>query len=420
MHFKDFEDPMKFNTKAIHAGYDGDPETGATSIPIYQTASFEHDNAQLHSDIFNGRAFGHQYSRITNPTVFAYEGRINALENGLGTLCTASGMAAISTALFSLTSTGDEIISARTLFGGTHYLYQHLLENFGVKINIVPTTDVKAYEAAITDKTKLIFLETIGNPKLDIPDIKAIAAIAKAHNIPLVVDCTTTTPYLFDAKAHGVSVLLLSLTKFMCGSGTTIGGSITDTGNYDWKNGRPTRVKEAAQKFGDMAFLGHARRQIQSNTGSIMSPMNAFIASLGLDTLSLRMDRHCDNALKLATFLDGHSKVVKANYPGLKTHENHELAKVQFNNKFGGILTLRVGSKANAYKVIDGLEIARLLVNIGDTKTLVVHPQSTIYRNFTTEEAADLGAFEDTIRVSVGLEDIEDLIADFDQALSQI
>jgi len=411
---------MNFETKAIHAGYSPDPVTGATTTPIYQTASFEYDSAQEHSDVFFGRKFGYQYSRVSNPTVTAYEGRINALENGIGTICTASGMAAVSTALMALTGAGDHIITARSLFGGTHYLFRHVLQNFGVEFTVVSSSDVEAYDKAVKPNTKVIFLEVIGNPKLDVPNMNAISKVAKKHNIPLVVDCTTTTPYLFDAKAHGVDISLLSTTKYLCGSGSTIGGSITDLGSYDWRNGRSETIKELTKKLGEMAFLGRARRQVQSNTGSAMSPMNAFMASLGLDTLSLRMERHCDNALALAQFFDTHPKVTHVAYSGLPSHPDHEVAKAQFNNRFGGLVTIRVGSKENAYKVIDATKLARTLVNIGDTKTLVAHPQSTIYRDFTVEEAGELGAYEDTIRISVGLEHIDDIKADFDQALRGI
>jgi O-acetylhomoserine (thiol)-lyase len=411
---------MKFETKAIHGNCEPDPITGATTYPIYQSASFEYESAQEHSDVFFGRKFGHQYSRVTNPTVTAFESRINLITNGLGTICTASGMAAVSTALMALTGAGDHIITARTLFGGTHYLFRHVFENFGVEFSIVNSTDVSAYEAAIKPNTKAIFLETIGNPKLDVPNISAIAKVAKAHNIPLVVDATTVTPYLLDAKAHGITLLVMSTTKYLCGSGTTVGGSITDLGNYDWRNAKSDKIRELSKKQGEMAFLGRARRQIQSNTGSIMAPMNAFIASLGLDTLSLRMEKHCQNALELAQFFQNHPKVTAVAYPGLITHPDHEVAKSQFGNRFGGLITIRVGSKANAYHVIDTTKLARTLVNIGDTKTLVAHPQSTIYRDFSIEEAGEVGAHEDAVRISVGLEHIDDLKADFDAALQGV
>ncbi|MSR88949.1 MAG: O-acetylhomoserine aminocarboxypropyltransferase/cysteine synthase [Candidatus Margulisbacteria bacterium] len=410
---------MNFETKAIHAGFESDPTTGATTFPIYQTASYEYESAEEHSDVFFGRKFGHQYSRITNPTVAAYENRITALTDGKGTLCTASGMAAITTALLSLTSAGDEIIAAKSLFGGTYYLFKHVFENFDITVNYVDTTDLASYEAAITDKTRAIFLETIGNPKMDVPDIAKIAALASQRHIPLVVDGTTTTPYLFDAKAHGVSILVLSTTKYLCGSGTTIGGSITDLGTFDWKQTKSPRIKEVGEKFGDMAFLARARRQVQSNTGSTMSPMNAFIASLGLDTLTLRMDKHCANALALATYFQAHPNVKAVHYPGLSTNPDHDIAKRQFKNRYGGLLTIQVGSKEAAYRVINETKLARILVNIGDTKTLVVHPKSTIYRDFTEQQADEAGVFDDLIRISVGLEHIDDLKADFDQALKK-
>lgn len=409
-----------FETKAIHSGFDSDTATGATSVPIYQTASYEHDSAQELSDIFHGRKFGYQYSRIANPTVTAFESRINALENGLGTIGVASGMAAVTSAILSVAEANSEIISAKSLFGGTYYLFRHVFETYGVAVRYVPSTDVNAYEQAITNKTRAIFLETIGNPKLDVPNIKAIADVAKRYNIPLMADCTTVTSYLFDAKAHGVDVILLSTTKYLCGSGTTIGGAIVDTGNFNWKQSRSRKINELANVFGQMAFLARTRRQIVSNTGAILSPMNAFIAMLGFDTLALRMEKHCANALALAEFFTAHPKVKVAGYPGLKSNPDQAVAKEQFGGRYGALVTVRLGSKEAAFKFIDNVKIAKRLVNIGDTKTLVIHPASTIYRDFSPEEAAEAGVFPDLVRISVGLENIDDLKADFDQALGGI
>lgn len=410
-----------FQTRAIHDGVEKDPVTGATTAPIYQTSSFEYDSIQDLSDVFHGRQFGYQYSRVTNPSITAFESRVTALHNGArGSVGVSSGMAAVTTALSALCGAGDEIVLAKSLFGGTYYLMRHFFENFGVVCRFVDTTDLSQYEAAINEKTAAVFLETIGNPRLDVPNISAIADIAHSHNVPLVVDSTVTTPYLFDGKAHGVDVLTYSVTKYMCGSGTTVAGVVTDTGNFDWRKSKSTRIQEAGKKFGELAFLGRCRRQICSNTGCILSPFNAFISALGFDTLSLRMDKHCSNAQKLAEFFESHPKVEVANYPGLQSNADHAVATQQFGGSYGGLVTLRVGSKDAAYKVIDATKIARTLVNIGDTKTLVVHPQSTIYRDFTEEEAADAGVYTDLIRVSVGLENAADLIKDFDQALSAV
>ena len=409
----------RFQTKAIHNGFKKDPVTGATTTPIYQTSSYEYESIQDLSDVFYGRQFGYQYSRVTNPSITDFENRVTALHNDArGSVGVSSGMAAITTALSAICSAGDELVLAKSLFGGTYYLMQQFFENFGVTCHFVDTVDCDAYEKVMSSKTAAIFLETIGNPRLDVPHIKAISQIAKSYNVPLIVDSTVTTPYLFDGKAYGVDVLVYSVTKYLCGNGTTVSGAITDTGNFDWRNARSVPIKEAATKFGQLAFLGRTRRQICAYTGCILSPFNAFVSCLGFDTLSLRMDRHCDNADQLAKFLSTHPRVQSVHYPGLENNPGFEIAKDQFSNKFGGLVTLRVGSKEKAYQVIDRTQIARTLVNIGDTKTLIVHPQSTIYRNFTESECVEAGVFPDLIRVSVGLEDIRDLIADFDQALS--
>ena len=408
----------RFSTRVIHKGSKKDPTTGATAIPIYQTASFEYEEIQTLSDVFHGRQFGYQYSRVTNPTITQFENRVTGLhQDARGSIGVSSGMAAITTALFALCGAGDELILAKSLFGGTYYLMKHVFENFGVKCHFVNTTDISAYEKKINKKTAAIFLETIGNPKLDVPNIQSITKLANTHNIPVVVDSTVTTPYLFQGKANGVSVLVYSATKYLSGSGTTVAGVITDTGHFDWRKSKSTRIQEAGKKFGEMAFLGRCQRQICSNTGCVLPPFNAFLTSLGFDTLPLRMNKHCENALKLATFFDQHPKVKEARYPGLKKHPDHSVASQQFDQKFGGIVTLRVENKEKAFNVIDKTKIARTLVNIGDTKTLVVHPQSTIYRDFSEEEAEEAGVFTDLIRVSVGLEDCQDLIEDFDQAL---
>ncbi|MFT5170502.1 MAG: O-acetylhomoserine (thiol)-lyase [Candidatus Marinamargulisbacteria bacterium] len=407
-----------FETRAIHAGVEVDPETGATRTPIYQSAAFAHDSAESLEDTFKGRKFGYYYSRVSNPTVVALEKRLSALENGIGAVAVSSGMAAISNAVFTLAKSGENFVSSKSLFGSTYYLFNGVVKNSGIEARFSDSHDLAAMRSAIDEKTRFIYLETMGNPKLDIPDMGAIAELAKASGIPLVVDSTFTTPYLFNAKAYHVDIVIHATTKYLCGGGTTVGGAIIDMGEFSWKDSKSETLTDA-KPFGDLAFLAVARK-VRSNTGSALAPQNAFLSSVGLDTLIVRMDRHCENALELATFLEKSDVVSAVGYPGLPSHPEHALAATQFGGRFGGMLTLRLGSKANAYKFINGLKIAKNLVNLGDAKTLVVHPKSTIYRDFSDEESEAAGVFNDLVRVSVGLEHISDLMADFGQSLDAI
>ncbi len=409
-----------FETRSIHSGFNQDEKTGATVLPIYETASFAYDTAEDLADAFQGRKFGYLYSRIANPTVTAFEQRINALENGRGAVATASGMAAIATIIYALATPGDEIVSSMSLFGGTFQLFQEIFQTFGIKVNYVDPTDILAFERAISPRTSLLFLETIGNPKLDVPNVSKIAELAKLHNIPLVVDSSLTTPYLFEAKKFGVNVVIHSTSKYISGSGHTIGGVLVDLGNYDWFNCRSKLIKEVTAKAGDFAFLARARRQILQNTGSCLSPFNAYLQHLGLETLALRMEKHCSNALTLAQFLAGHPRVDQVIYPGLPEHSDFAVAESQFNGKFGGLLTIRLQTLERCFQFIRRVKIAKNLANLGDAKTLLIHPASTIYYNCSEAEQAAAGVYPDLIRVSVGIESIHDIIKDFDQALAEV
>lgn len=407
-----------FETKLIHGGYEGDPQTGATVAPIYQSTAFAHDTAQELSDIFNNRKFGYTYSRIANPTVSAFESLVNTLENGRGAAAVASGMAATSVALQCLVKHGDEILAGNSLFGGTYYMLQEFSAVFGVKVVLVEATDINAYKNAITDKTKVIFCETIGNPKLDVPDIAAISALAKTHHIPLVVDSTTASPYLIDLKELGASVSVQSATKWLGGQGTTLGGVIVDLGNYDWKTSLSPLVADTAKKMGDLGYLARCKK-LRSNMGATLSPINAFMLSSGVQTLALRFQRQCENAMKVATYLSQHPKVTEVRYPGLKTDPFYTVAKHQFKNGFGGLLTFKLATKDACFKCVDGLKMVKNLANLGDNKTLIVHPDTTIYRDLTREEKDAAGAYENLLRISVGIESVEDIIADLEQALAE-
>jgi len=406
-------------TKALHTGLN--LEAGSSSVPIYQTAAYAYDDAETLANVFEGKDFGYIYSRISNPTVTSFEQKINALENGVGAIATSSGMSAISSVIFSLTKTGDEIISSKSLFGGTYEFFNKVLKKYGVKIKYVDTCDVSAYRKALTDKTKLIFLESIGNPGLDVPDIKKISDIANENNIPLVLDSTFTPPYLFSAKEYGVSIVIHSATKYLTGNGTTIGGVIVDTGNFNWKEYKSDEFLAESKKIHRrFIFLALTRRIIHQNVGVCMSPFNAFMHNLGLETLALRMKRHCENALKLAEFFNDYSKIKTINYLGLKDNKYHLIAEKLFNGKYSGMITIELESKEKCYELINELKLVKNMTNLGDAKTLIIHPASTIYHEFSKDELEEAGVNDRLIRISVGIEDIEDIIEDFRQALEKI
>ncbi len=411
---------MEFETKAIHTGFVKEEKFGATFVPIYESASFAYDKAEDLYEVFDGKKFGYIYSRISNPTVTAFELRMNALEEGIGAIATSSGMSAIATAVFTLTENGDEIISSDSLFGGTYLFFNEIMNKYGVKINYVNINDIHYWKKLINQKTKLIFLESISNPKLEIPDLKIISDTAKEFNIPVVVDNTVSSPYLWRAKYFGADIIIHSATKYITGNGTAIGGILIDTGNYNWKKSSIEKIRDMSLKAGNFAFLAIARSKIYQNAGFALSPFNAFLHLIGIETLPLRMEKHCENALKLAQVLQTNIKISLVNYPGLNNNLFYEIGKKQFNNKFSGLLTFFLNSKEECFKFINNLKLAKNLANIGDTRTLVIHPDSTIYINCTPEEKRLAGVNEKMIRVSVGLENINDIIEDFNQSLEKI
>ena len=410
-----------FETRAIHSGHSSERHNGATTIPIYETAAFAYSTAEELAEVFDGKRAGHIYSRISNPTVQAFELKMSALEKGVGALATASGMAAIATILFALCRQNDEIVSSSSLFGGTLLLFNKIFKKYGVGVHFVDPLDLDLFRKAVSSKTSLIFLETISNPKLDVPDIGKIAELAREKGVPLVVDSTLTTPYLFKARDFGASLVVHSNTKYIAGNGSTIGGVVVDTGIFDWKEYRDNELKEMASRRGsDLAFLSLARSYVLQNTGSCLSPVNAYLHSLGLETLALRMERHCSNALALSEFLAHHPKIVQVNYPGLKSSPHFAIARLQYREHFGGLLNFRLGSKDKCYRLINNLKLVQNAANLGDAKTLIIHPASTIYHDCSQEERIKAGVSEDLVRVSVGIETIEDIIEDFDQALKEV
>ena len=409
---------MNFNTKLLHGNYQSDRETGATTPPIYQTASFRHVTAEELEKIFAGTEYGYIYSRINNPTVESFERRIAFLEKGVGAVACSSGMSAVALAVLNLVEQGDEIVSAAGIFGGTYSLF-NTLTDFGVGVRYAHDSSVETFSRLINDKTRLIFVETIGNPKMDVPNIRDLAGLAHAHNVPLIVDNTVTTPCLIRPIEHGADIVVHSTSKLINGSGNSIGGVIIDKGRFLWSLEKFPKLHEMRKTYAFLAYLAKLRKGLHKDIGACMAPFNAFLTSIGLETLSLRVERMCSNAQRLAEFLQGHSAVDWVNYPGLKDNPYFQTATDQFSGKYGIVLTFGTGSKEKAFRLINSLKYAYNLANIGDVRTLVIHPASTIYATFSPEEKALMGVTEDMIRVSVGIEDITDLVEDFEQALRQ-
>ncbi|MCP4376881.1 MAG: O-acetylhomoserine aminocarboxypropyltransferase/cysteine synthase [bacterium] len=409
---------MKPETLAVHAGYTGDPVSGATAVPICQSVSYAYKTAQGLADVFAGKAPGYIYTRIANPTTTALEARLTCLEDGIGAIATSSGMAAISSVIMGLVRSGQRVVAAAGIFGGTVSLFENTLSRFGVETVMVDAADTDAFAAAVNDKTRLIFVETIGNPRMDVPDIPALARVAHDAGIPLVVDNTVTTPCLIQPGAHGADIVIHSTSKFINGHGSAIGGAIIDTGNYDWRNGAFDDIKELSKRTGGFAFLAHQRNLIYRDLGGCPAPMNSFLMLQGLETLPGRIDKHCDNALKLARFLQQHPDVSWVNYPGLAGSDYNRRVDELFGGRAGGLLTLGLGDKVTAYKFIDSLKLATNLANLGDARTLVIHPASTIFHEFSSDELGPMGVSADMVRVSVGIEAYEDIEADFQQAIA--
>ncbi len=423
-----------FETLALHAGQSVDPTTKSRAVPIYQTTSYVFDDTAHAARLFGLQEFGNVYTRIMNPTTDVLEQRVAALEGGVAGLAAASGQAAVTLAITTLAQSGDEIISSTSLYGGTYNLFHYTLPKWGIKVKFVDPTDFAALEAAITDKTKLIFGESVGNPKLDTFPFEEVSAIAKKHGIPLVIDNTAPTPFLLKPLQHGANIVIHSATKFLGGHGTSIGGVIVDGGNFDWGNGRFANFTDPDpsyhglkywEVFGDFPGLGNVAFAIKArvsglrDTGAAISPFNAWAIIQGVETLPLRMERHSSNALKVAQFLASHPKVSWVNYPGLSTHKDNETAKkYHYRDQFGALIGFGIkGGYDAALPFIDKLSIFSLLANIGDAKSLVIHPASTTHQQLNPEEQLSTGVTADFIRLSVGLENIDDLIADLNQAL---
>jgi O-acetylhomoserine (thiol)-lyase len=424
------ERKLKFDTLQVHAGQKPDPATGSRAVPIYQTTSYVFDNVEHAANLFALKEFGNIYTRIMNPTNDVFEQRIAALEGGKAALAVASGSSAITYAILNIAGSGDEIVSASTLYGGTYNLFSVTFPRLGIKTVFVDPDDPENFRKAINEKTKAVYIETIGNPGINLIDIEAVAKIAHDNKIPLIVDNTFGTPYLIRPIEFGADVAVHSATKFIGGHGTSIGGVIVDSGNFDWAgSGKFPGLTEPDPSYngvkyveavGDVAYIIKARVQLLRDTGAAISPFNSFLLLQGLETLSLRVERHVLNAKKIAAFLEGHPNVSWVNYPTLKGNKYYDLAQKYFPKGAGSIFTFGIkGGVEAGKKFIDSLEIFSLLANVADAKSLVIHPASTTHAQLSEENQKAAGVSPDMIRISVGIEDADDLIYDLDQALKK-
>ena len=421
---------MGFETKAIHGGQESDPTTGARAVPIYQTTSYAFRDTEHAASLFALREPGNIYSRIMNPTNAVFEQRMALLEGGVGAVATASGQAAETIAILNIVRSGDDIVSANSLYGGTYTLFSSTFTKLGIKVKFVDPSDLSNFGNAITPRTRAVYAESLGNPKLDTLDFTAVSKIAHEAGVPLIVDNTVPTPYLLNPFDYGVDIVVHSATKFIGGHGTSIGGVIIDSGRFDWTNGKYPDLTERdptyhgmkyVETFGEAAYITKARVHLLRDLGPAMSPFNAFLFLQGLETLPLRMERHSKNATEIAKHLLEHPKVAWVNYPGLPSHPSFTTAKKYFSRGlFGALMGFGIkGGREAGKRFIDSLELISHLANIGDAKTLAIHPASTTHSQLSTEEQIQTGVTDDYIRLSIGLETAGDIIEDLDQALSK-
>jgi O-acetylhomoserine (thiol)-lyase len=426
----------RFETLQLHAGQEADPTTGARAVPIYQTTSYVFDSAEHGANLFALKEFGNIYTRLMNPTTDVLEKRIAALEGGIAALAVASGQAAQFIALTNILQTGDNFVSTSFLYGGTYNQFKVQFKRLGIEARFAKGDSVEAFEKLIDEKTKALYLETIGNPGFNIPDFDAIAALAQKYNLPLIVDNTFGAGgYLFRPIEHGAAVVVASATKWIGGHGTSIGGVIVDSGKYNWGNGKFPQFTEPSEgyhglvfndvfgvngPFGNLNFIIRARVEGLRDWGPAISPFNSFLLLQGLETLSLRVQRHVDNALALAKWLEAHPQVESVNYPGLESSKYHQLAKKYLKNGFGGVLSFAIkGDKKTAENFVNNLKLTSHLANVGDAKTLIIQPSATTHQQLSEAEQLSAGVTPTLLRVSVGIEHIEDIIADFEQAFAQ-
>ncbi|MBP2628554.1 MAG: mdeA 3 [Firmicutes bacterium] len=419
---------LRFASLAVHGGQEPDPATGSRAVPIYQTTAYNFKDSEHAANLFDLKESGYIYSRIMNPTTDVLEKRIAALEGGIGALAFASGHAAISAAIFNIAQAGDEIVSSSTLYGGTYNMFAYNLPRLGIKVQFVDPSDPANFEKAITPNTKALYAETIGNPKIDVLDFEKVAAIAHKHGIPLIVDSTFATPYLCRPIDFGANIVIHSATKFIGGHGTSMGGIVIDSGKFDWNNGKFPLLSEPdpsyhglkyTEALGPMAYIIRLRVQILRDLGACLSPFNSFAFLQGLETLHLRMKRHAENALAVAQYLEQHEQVSWVSYPSLPSHPDYQKAQKYLPKGAGSIFTFGIkGGLEAGRKLINSLKLFSLLANVGDAKSLVIHPASTTHSQLTAEQRASAGVPDDMVRLSIGIEDVQDIIEDLEQALA--
>ena len=423
---------LKIETLALHGGQDADPTTGSRAVPIYQTTSYQFKDTEHAANLFGLKEFGNIYTRLMNPTTDVFEKRMALLDGGVGALAVASGQSAITLALLNIAHAGDEIVSADNLYGGTYNLFHYTFPRLGITVNFVKSNDLDALQSAITPKTKAIYAESIGNPKLDMVDIEGIAGVAHKNGIPFVLD-NTVSPYLLRPIDFGVDIVVYSATKFIGGHGTSLGGVIVDSGKFDWTNGKFPLIAdpdpsyhglnfvEALKPMGNIAYITKARVSLLRDLGPALSPFNSFLFLQGLETIHLRMPRHSENALAVAGYLEKHPKVSWVNYPGLKSSPEQQRVKKYLPKGAGAILGFGIKGGAEAgKKFIESLEFISHLANVGDAKTLAIHPATTTHQQLSAEEQLATGVTPDFIRLSIGIEHIDDIIADIEQALTNV
>jgi O-acetylhomoserine (thiol)-lyase len=422
---------LKIETLALHGGQEADPATGSLAVPIYQTTSYQFKNTEHAANLFGLKEFGNIYTRLMNPTTDVFEKRIALLEGGVGALAVSSGQSAITLALLNIAQAGDEIVSADNLYGGTYNLFHYTFPRLGIKVHFVKSNDLEAIQKAITPKTKAIYAESIGNPKLDVADLDGISKVAHKNGIPFVLD-NTVSPYLLRPFDHGVDIIVYSATKFIGGHGTSLGGLIVDSGKFDWTNGKFPLIAapdpsyhginfvEALKPMGNIAYIIKARVTLLRDLGNALSPFNAFLFLQGLETLHLRLPRHAENALAVAKHLEKHPKVAWVNYPGLPSSSEKDRAKKYLSKGAGAILGFGIKGGLEAGKTfINSLELISHVANVGDAKTLAIHPATTTHQQLSAAEQLATGVTPDFIRLSIGLEHMDDILADIDQALGK-
>jgi len=426
-----------FNTNCLHAGQEPDPTTNARAVPLYQTTSYVFNDTDHAANLFALAEFGNIYTRLMNPTTDVLEKRLAALEGGSGALATASGQAAETLAILNIASAGDNIVSGTSLYGGTYNLFHYTLPKMGINVKFVNQDDPEGFRSAIDDKTKCVYLETIGNPRCDVPDFEAISGIAHEAGVPVMVDNTLASPFLCRPFEHGADIIIHSTTKFIGGHGTSIGGAIIEKGDFPWDNGRFPEMTEADPSYHglkfyealggmNLAYILKARVQGLRDLGPAMSPFNAWMFLQGLETLHLRMERHSSNAQAVAEFLEGHEKISWVNYAGLESHPSHALAKKYLAAGSGAVFGFGIKGEtpdeqqANGIKLINNVKLLSLLANVGDSKSLIIHPSSTTHQQLAPEEQASTGVTPDFVRLSVGTEDVNDIIGDLKQALDAV